>query len=242
MCATIPLRCEKLLDLFHKAGETTHITEVIELLAHASVQSGDLPRARDLYQKLATMEPGNPLHMNNYQQVVSQIGGRLRRQAHFSGRSCRHRRRAGSHGSFDPPTLFRCSRARGSLRAHRRRTFHFLQHARQGAGAADGCPAAGSERSSPEPAAGRAAHARRAFRRSRRLLPHFTECLLRSRISRRSHALRRTRRSLSRSLGWPRSHRFHHRRRSFPGRINARRDLSRGSGSGSLAGGAASTL
>jgi tetratricopeptide (TPR) repeat protein len=70
-----PALLEKLLDLFQKAGESTHITEVIELLAHASVQSGDLPRARDLYQKLATMEPGNPLHMNNYQQVVSQIGG-----------------------------------------------------------------------------------------------------------------------------------------------------------------------
>jgi pilus assembly protein FimV len=70
-----PASLEKLLDLFQKAGESTHISEVIELLAHASVQSGDLPRARDLYQKLATVEPGNPLHMNNYQQVVSQLGG-----------------------------------------------------------------------------------------------------------------------------------------------------------------------
>ncbi len=70
-----PASLEKLLDLFHKAGETTHLTEVIELLAHASVQTGDLTRARDLYQRLATMEPGNPLHMSNYQQVVSQIGG-----------------------------------------------------------------------------------------------------------------------------------------------------------------------
>ncbi len=70
-----PASLEKLLELFQKAGESTHLTEVIELLAHASVQSGDLPRARDLYQKLATMEPGNPLHMNNYQQVVSQLGG-----------------------------------------------------------------------------------------------------------------------------------------------------------------------
>ncbi len=70
-----PASLEKLLDLFQKAGETTHVTEVIELLAHASVQSGDLIRAKDLYQKLTTMEPGNPLHMNNYQQVVSQMGG-----------------------------------------------------------------------------------------------------------------------------------------------------------------------
>jgi len=66
---------EKLLDLFNKAGETTHVGEVIELLAHASVQSGDLLRARDLYQKLAQIEPQNPLHMQNYQQVVSQLGG-----------------------------------------------------------------------------------------------------------------------------------------------------------------------
>ncbi len=70
-----PASLEKLLELFQKAGESTHLTEVIELLAHASVQSGDLARARDLYQKLTTMEPGNPLHMNHYQQVVSQLGG-----------------------------------------------------------------------------------------------------------------------------------------------------------------------
>jgi tetratricopeptide (TPR) repeat protein len=70
-----PASLEKLLDLFQKAGESTHLTEVTELLAHASVQAGDLPRARDLYQKLATVEPGNPLHLNNYQQVVSQLGG-----------------------------------------------------------------------------------------------------------------------------------------------------------------------
>ncbi len=70
-----PASLEKLLALFQKAGESTHLTEVIELLAHASVQAGDLPRARDLYQKLATMEPGNPLHMKNYQQVVGLLGG-----------------------------------------------------------------------------------------------------------------------------------------------------------------------
>jgi tetratricopeptide (TPR) repeat protein len=70
-----PDSLQKLLDLFHKAGENTHVSEVIELLAHASVQSGDLPRARDLYQKLATVEPQNALHMQNYQQVVGQLGG-----------------------------------------------------------------------------------------------------------------------------------------------------------------------
>jgi tetratricopeptide (TPR) repeat protein len=70
-----PDSLQKLLDLFHKAGENTHVSEVIELLAHASVQAGDLPRAKDLYQKLASLEPQNPLHMQNYQQVAGQIGG-----------------------------------------------------------------------------------------------------------------------------------------------------------------------
>ena len=70
-----PDSLQKLLDLFNKAGENTHVSEVIELLAHASVQSGDLTRARDLYQKLATVEPQNPLHMQNYQQVVGQLSG-----------------------------------------------------------------------------------------------------------------------------------------------------------------------
>ena len=70
-----PDSLEKLLELFNKAGETTHVSEVLELLAHASVQSGDLARARDLYQKLAQVEPQNPLHMQNYQQVVSRLGG-----------------------------------------------------------------------------------------------------------------------------------------------------------------------
>jgi tetratricopeptide (TPR) repeat protein len=70
-----PDSLQKLLELFNKAGENTHVSEVLELLAHASVQAGDLPRARDLYQRLAQVEPQNPLHMQNYQQVVSQLSG-----------------------------------------------------------------------------------------------------------------------------------------------------------------------
>ena len=70
-----PDSLKKLLDLFHKAGDTSHVSEVTELLAHASVQSGDLSEARDLYQKLASLEPANPIHVQNYQQVVGQISG-----------------------------------------------------------------------------------------------------------------------------------------------------------------------
>jgi pilus assembly protein FimV len=70
-----PEALEVLLELFHKAGETTHITEVTELLAHASVQKGDLERARGLYQQLATLEPQNPIHTQNLQQVSAKLGG-----------------------------------------------------------------------------------------------------------------------------------------------------------------------
>ncbi len=64
-----------LMQLLNKAGESTHINEVTELLAHASVKDGNLARARDLYQMLATTEPQNLLHLQNYQQVVGRMAG-----------------------------------------------------------------------------------------------------------------------------------------------------------------------
>ena len=66
---------DSLLLLLNKAGESTHVNEVTELLAHASVKDGNLARARDLYQMLATTEPQNQLHMQNYQQVVQRMEG-----------------------------------------------------------------------------------------------------------------------------------------------------------------------
>jgi tetratricopeptide (TPR) repeat protein len=66
---------EALLHLLNKAGESTHVNEVTELLAHASVKDGDLARARDLYQALATSEPQNQVHLQNYEQVVERMEG-----------------------------------------------------------------------------------------------------------------------------------------------------------------------
>jgi tetratricopeptide (TPR) repeat protein len=66
---------DTLMLLLNKAGESTHINEVTELLAHASVKDGNLTRARDLYQMLATTEPQNLLHLQNYQQVVGRMAG-----------------------------------------------------------------------------------------------------------------------------------------------------------------------
>src|SRR5215475_2147323 len=65
---------ETLLQLFQKAGENTHLTEIYELLAHASVQSGDLEKAREYYLKLTQLEPGNQMHAQNYQQVLAKQG------------------------------------------------------------------------------------------------------------------------------------------------------------------------
>ena len=66
---------EALLELLLKAGDTTHITEVYELLAHASVQAGDLEEARDYYLKLTQLEPQNQVHAQNYAQVLTRLGG-----------------------------------------------------------------------------------------------------------------------------------------------------------------------
>jgi pilus assembly protein FimV len=70
-----PADLEKLLSILQKAGDTTHVTEIYELLAHASVQSGDLEKARDYYLKLTQLEPENQIHARNYQQVLGKLGG-----------------------------------------------------------------------------------------------------------------------------------------------------------------------
>src|SRR3989441_2938917 len=66
---------ETLLELFRKAGDNSHITEVYELLAHACVHSVELEKARDYYLKLTQLEPENQLHTRNYQQVIARLGG-----------------------------------------------------------------------------------------------------------------------------------------------------------------------
>jgi len=65
---------EVLLGILNKSGESTHLTEVYELLAHACVQTGELERARDYYLKLTQLEPQNQIHARNYQQVSGRLG------------------------------------------------------------------------------------------------------------------------------------------------------------------------
>src|ERR1035437_5975476 len=66
---------EALLHLLNKAGQSTHLNEGTALLAHPSVKDRGLARARDLYQALATSEPQNQVHLQNYEQVVERMEG-----------------------------------------------------------------------------------------------------------------------------------------------------------------------
>src|SRR5438270_2433419 len=63
-----------MLRLLQKAGDTSHMNEVMELLAHAYVQKGELTQARDLYKQLSDVEPENPLHGQNYKQMLAKLG------------------------------------------------------------------------------------------------------------------------------------------------------------------------
>src|SRR5579883_1011253 len=69
-----PASLETLRNIFMKAGASSSVPEINELLAHAYVQAGELEKARDLYKDLAELEPGNPLHMQNYRQVMARLG------------------------------------------------------------------------------------------------------------------------------------------------------------------------
>ncbi|HYN15608.1 MAG TPA: tetratricopeptide repeat protein [Terriglobales bacterium] len=69
-----PAALELVLKLYRRAGDPTRLNEVMELLAHALVQAGELVRARDLYNQLAALEPENPLHAQNYRQVSARLG------------------------------------------------------------------------------------------------------------------------------------------------------------------------
>lgn len=63
------------LALLQKAGAPApSLCEVQELLAHAYVQAGQLQQAADLYQLLSQAEPQNPLHEQNYRQIIARMG------------------------------------------------------------------------------------------------------------------------------------------------------------------------
>ncbi len=69
-----PAALERALNLFRKAGENTYINEVLELLAQAYVQAGNLEKATALYQELINLEPENSQHEQSLKQLSARMG------------------------------------------------------------------------------------------------------------------------------------------------------------------------
>src|SRR5260370_12893751 len=69
-----PESLSALLRLLQRTGDSSHGVETMELQAHTFAQKGDFKQARDLYQKLAELEPDNSLHSQNYKQMLSKLG------------------------------------------------------------------------------------------------------------------------------------------------------------------------
>ena len=181
---------EILLDLSQKAGDTTHITELYELLAHASVQGGNLEKARDYYLKLTQLEPQNQLHTRNYEQVLAKLGG-----AAAGSRLITPEEGAVLVEELEATAPFIDQRYADDVALAVRAALtdaelvRFLQHAGQGTGTFDVRFAQGAPRPADQPASGRIAHPGRPLQRSRRLLPQSGTALSRCRASRRSQPL-----------------------------------------------------
>jgi tetratricopeptide (TPR) repeat protein len=69
-----PEALQTLYNLFQHAGESSMIAEILELMAHAAVQSNQLERARDAYKELIELEPENSAHVQGYRQVCALLG------------------------------------------------------------------------------------------------------------------------------------------------------------------------
>ena len=68
-----PNALENLKKLLENTGDTTHSTEILELMANALVQKGNLERARDIYQQLMRLEPQDETHQHNYRQLLMRL-------------------------------------------------------------------------------------------------------------------------------------------------------------------------
>jgi len=68
-----PEALQTLYSLFRRAGENSMIAEILELQAHACVQSNQFERARDAYKELIELEPENVSHIQGYRQVCAQL-------------------------------------------------------------------------------------------------------------------------------------------------------------------------
>ena len=65
---------ETLRGLCVKTGEHHHINEVSEALAQACVHAGQLQKGAEIFKELSELEPENPLHLQNYKQILGKMG------------------------------------------------------------------------------------------------------------------------------------------------------------------------
>ena len=70
---TNPDALQTIYDLFQRAGESSMLAEILELLAHACVQSEQFERARDAYKELIQLEPDSAAHVQAYRQVCARL-------------------------------------------------------------------------------------------------------------------------------------------------------------------------
>jgi tetratricopeptide (TPR) repeat protein len=70
---TDPEALQSIYNLFQRGGEVSMIGEVLELLAHACVQTGQLERARTVYEQLIELEPDSAAHAQEYRQVCDRL-------------------------------------------------------------------------------------------------------------------------------------------------------------------------
>ena len=63
-----------LRSVYQKTEQTSEISEVNEQLAHAYVNQGEHAQARELFEELARLEPENPHHRQNLEQMDAKLG------------------------------------------------------------------------------------------------------------------------------------------------------------------------
>ncbi len=81
--ASIPLvegnraALELLRELYERAGDNVHLSEVTELLAEACKQAGDTDRARDLHLQVAAVEPQEPAGTHEQYHGIGEAGSKI---------------------------------------------------------------------------------------------------------------------------------------------------------------------
>ena len=63
-----------LRSVYQQTEQTSEISEVNEQLAHAYVNQGEFAQAHELFEELARLEPGNPHHRQNLEQMDAKLG------------------------------------------------------------------------------------------------------------------------------------------------------------------------